>query len=47
VTEEPEGARWSQTEVEGGISGADGGADGDPDEIFTKLLMGLSLQLRL
>jgi hypothetical protein len=47
VTEERQGARWSLTEAQGGISGAPRGADGDPDEIFTKLLMGLSLQLRL
>jgi hypothetical protein len=40
--EEPQGARRSQTEAEGGISGAAGGTDGDAGEIWTKLLTGLS-----
>ena len=43
VAEEPEGARWSQTEAEGCILGAAGGADGEKDEIWTKLLACFSL----
>ena len=42
LMEEPQGARRSQTEAEGGISGAAGGTDGDAGEIWTKLLTGLS-----
>ena len=40
------GARWSQTEPEGGMLGTVGSIDGDMDEILTKLLMGIFFQLR-